>query len=353
LKNENNYYWIQPRWKFTNNNKKYVIDIYKGGDAITDKRTLNYSMEMGVISGELVKSRLPFPHDLEYEKTFYPFAILTKKRYVGNKYEFNPNKFKQDFMGIVLKRRDNAPIVKEICSGIINQLIDNRSPQGAVDYAKKCLVDMFNGKYDIKYFLQSRNLKMKDSYKDWQKIAHAYLSQKIADRDPGNAPQSGDRIEFAVIKVDNPDNKKLLQGEIIETPKEIKEKGLEIDYNFYLTNQIMNPALQFLSLVDNNAQKIFDDFIKPTIKKEKIKKVKVEKVKKIRVKKVKEPEVKHDALIQLELNKRIKYKESILLEVNQLINDINKSIAKLSEIEFNHIDIDMINNWVNTINYYK
>ncbi len=362
----NNYYWIQPRWKFTNNTKKYVIDIYKGGDAITDKRTLNYSMEMGVISGELVKSRLPFPHDLEYEKTFYPFAILTKKRYVGNKYEFDPNKFKQDFMGIVLKRRDNAPIVKEICSGIINQLIDNRSPQGAIDYAKKCLVDMFEGKYDIKYFLQSRNLKMKESYKDWQKIAHAYLSQKIAERDPGNAPQSGDRIEFAVIKVDNPDSKKLLQGEIIETPKEIKEKGLEIDYNFYLTNQIMNPALQFLSLVDNNAQKIFDDFIisKPVkVKKEKvikIKELKIKdikdkpiKVKKVRVKKVKEPEVKHDALIQLELNKKMKYKESVLSEVNQLINDINNSIDRLSEIEFDYIDIDMINNWMNTVNYYK
>ena len=69
---------------------------------------------MGIITGELVKKRLPFPHDLEYEKTYWPFLILTKKRYVGNKYEFDPNKYKQDCMGIVLKRRDNAPIVKEV-----------------------------------------------------------------------------------------------------------------------------------------------------------------------------------------------------------------------------------------------
>ena len=36
-------------------------------------------MDIGIISGELVKSRLPFPHDLEYEKTYWPFLILTKK----------------------------------------------------------------------------------------------------------------------------------------------------------------------------------------------------------------------------------------------------------------------------------
>jgi len=361
LRDGDDYYWIQPRWDFINNKKKYMIDIYKGGDSITDKRTLNYSMEMGEISGELVKSRLPFPHDLEYEKTFYPFAILTKKRYVGNKYEFDPNKFKQDFMGIVLKRRDNAPIVKEICSGIINQLIDNRSPQGAIDYAKKCLVDMFNGKYDIKYFLQSRNLKMKESYKDWQKIAHAYLSNRIAERDPGNAPQSGDRIEFAVIKVDNPDNKKLLQGDMIETPKEIKEKGLEIDYQFYLTNQIMKPALQFLKLVDDNAEEIFNDFIIIKPKKEKVVKEKVKKEKVIKapvkdkVKKAsdkKASEQVHEALKLLDAKKKEQYNKNIINEFNILIGDINNKLNELSEIEFN-IDRNQIDNLITTTIYYK
>ena len=280
------YYWLQPRWDFDENKKKiYKCDIYQGGTSIIDKRTLEYGMTMGVLSGELIKSRLPFPHDCEYEKTFWPFAILTKKRYVGNKYEFDPNKFKQDFMGIVLKRRDNAAIVKEICGGIINLLINEKDPQGAKDFTIKCLRDMFDGKYDIKYFLQSRNLKMKESYKDWKKIAHIYLGEKIAQRDPGNAPQSGDRIEFAIIKVPIPtDGKKLLQGDIIETPKYIKENNLEIDYLFYLTNQIMNPALQFLELVDKNAINIFKEFIEQNSI-PKIKKVKVIIIKKINIKK--------------------------------------------------------------------
>jgi len=256
------YYWLQPRRDY-NKNKNIIVDIYEGGNSIIDDRTLKYTIKLGQISSDLIKSILPFPHNCEYEKTYWPFVIITKKKYVGNKYENDFNKYKQDFMGIVLKRRDNAPIVKEICSGIIDNLINCRDPIGAKNYTIKCLEDMFNDKYDIKYFLQSKTLKLKESYKDWTKISHVYLADKIMKRDPGNILQSGDRIEYAIIKVNNNYNNKnkLLQGDIIETPDYIKKNNLKIDYLFYLTNQIMNPILQFLELVDKNAYSIFEKFI--------------------------------------------------------------------------------------------
>ena len=285
VKNKLNNYWIQPWWDIIDNKKIFKVKIYKNGQVILDKRTLEYSIQLGELSGELVKSRLPFPHDLEYEKTFWPFMILTKKRYVGNKYEFDSNKFKQDFMGIVLKRRDNAPIVKEICSGIIDYLINKCDPLGAKEFTEQCLENMFTGKYDIKYFLQSRTLKLKESYADWTKIAHVFLAEKIAQRDPGNKPQSGDRIEFAVVQVPDTD-KKLLQGEMIDIPSYIKQNNIPINYMFYMKNQIMNPALQFLKLVDKNAEELFIHFEKkygkPKIKKESKKNSKINAVPKIK-----------------------------------------------------------------------
>ena len=251
-------YIIQPIWDYDNNNNKIIrVKFRKGGKKIIDKRSLTLSIDIGLLSGELVKSRLPFPHDLEYEKTFWPFLILTKKRYVGNKYEFDPDSYKQDYNGIVLKRRDNAPIVKEICGGIINCLINDKDPKKAEKYTKKCLQDMFNSKYDIKYFLTSKTLKMKDSYVDWTKQAHCVLSERIAIRDPGNCPQSGDRISFAYIKIKKV-TKDTLQGDRIETPDFIKENNLDLDYELYMTNQIMKPALQFLELALPNAKDIFE-----------------------------------------------------------------------------------------------
>ena len=250
-------YFLIPYLKFNVKKQKleYYMDFRKGGKYICDKRNLDKSIELGIISGELIKSILPFPHDLEYEKTFWPYTILTKKRYVGNKYEFDRDNYKLDFMGIVLKRRDNSPIVKEICSGIINKLIKDHDPEGAYMVLENSIKKMFKGEYNIKYFLTSKSLKSKESYKDWSRIAHVVLSERIGERDPGNKPQSGDRITYAVVQVK--ERKGMLQGDRIETPEYIKEKGLKLDYYFYLTNQIETPALQFLKLAVPDAEQRF------------------------------------------------------------------------------------------------
>ena len=255
------YYWIYSRWKYINTNKKEIrIDIYEGGNAITDKRTVEYTINLGKLSGQLIKLKLEDPHDCEYEKTYWPFIILKKKKYVGNKYENNPDKFNQDSTGIVLKRRDNAPIVKELCNGVINYLINYKDVKNIKNYIQTCIQDMFDNKYNIKYFLQSRSLKSKTSYKDWTKIAHVVLADRIMKRDPGNILQSGTRLEYAVVITNSP-NKKKLQGEIIESYDYIKSNNLKIDYLFYLTNQLMNPILQFLELIDKKSINIFNEYI--------------------------------------------------------------------------------------------
>ena len=250
--------FIYPYWDISKGVKKHKVKFYNGGNPITDKRTLLLTMALGIISGETIKSRLPFPHDCEYEKTYWPFLILTKKRYFGNKYEFDSNKYKQDCMGIVLKRRDNAPIVKEICGGIINCLINERNPEQAKIFTRKCLEKMFDNQYDIKYFLTSKTLKSKESYKEWTRIAHVVLAERIGLRDPGNRPQSGDRIQYAAIQIEN-ETKDTLQGDKIETPLFIKQNNLKLDYLFYTTNQIMKPALQFLELAIPDAAEMFEE----------------------------------------------------------------------------------------------
>ena len=62
-----------------------------------------------------IKPQLAPPHNLEYEKTMFPLLLLSKKRYVGLLYEDNADaKPKQKSMGIALKRRDYAAIVKQV-----------------------------------------------------------------------------------------------------------------------------------------------------------------------------------------------------------------------------------------------
>jgi hypothetical protein len=214
------------------------------GVAIRGKEALEITIELAQEAGHLASSFLKSPHDLEYEKTFMPFCLLSKKRYVGMLYETDPNKCKRKEMGIVLKRRDNAPIVKDIYGGIIDILMKQQNIQQSIDFLKGCLQNIVDEKYPIDKLIISKSLR--SGYKNPNAIAHKVLADRITARDPGNKPSSGDRIPFVYIHTSN---KKALQGDKIETPTYIQENHLKIDYSFYITNQIMKPVQQVFALV--------------------------------------------------------------------------------------------------------
>ena len=274
------------------------------GEPIRGKKALDITIELAQEAGHLASSFLKGPHDLEYEKTFMPFCLLSKKRYVGMLYETDSTKCKRKEMGIVLKRRDNAPIVKDVYGGIIDILMKEKDIQKSIAFLKSCLRDIVEEKYPIEKLIITKSLR--SGYKNPQQIAHKVLADRIMERDPGNKIGSGDRIPFVYIKhpsleplaesdpepepiveIQNnppepePDQEleqgvkkgrgrkkapakpkpapkpkkvkvpkiKLLQGDKIETPKYIAEKNLKIDYGFYITNQIMKPVQQVFALV--------------------------------------------------------------------------------------------------------
>jgi DNA polymerase elongation subunit (family B) len=220
------------------------------GKPIRGKDALEITIELAQEAGEIAASFLKAPHDFEYEKTFMPFCLLSKKRYVGMLYETDPNKCKRKEMGIVLKRRDNAPIVKDVYGGIIDILMKKQNIQDAVQFLKNCLQNVVDEKYPIEKLIITKSLR--SGYKNPKGIAHKVLADRITARDPGNKPGPGDRIPFAYIVVPG---KKVLQGEKIETPSFIAENKLKIDYSFYITNQIMKPVQQLFALV---LEKIWD-----------------------------------------------------------------------------------------------
>ena len=137
-------------------------------------------------------------------------------------YELDANKCKRKEMGIVLKRRDNAPIVKDVYGGIIDILMKKQCIPTAIDFLKNCLQKVVDEQYPMDKLIISKSLR--SGYKNPKSIAHKVLADRITARDPGNKPSSGDRISFAYIVVPG----KKLQGEKIETPTFILENKLVV-----------------------------------------------------------------------------------------------------------------------------
>ncbi len=213
----------------------------RGKDAL--EITIEFAKEVGHLATKFLKS----PHAWVYEKTLMPFCLLSKKRYIGMLYEDKPEKPKRKSMGIVLKRRDNAPIVKDIYGGVIDILMKEQNVEMAIKFLKTSLQNLVEEKVPMDKLIITKSLR--SGYKNPAQIAHKVLADRMGKRDPGNKPNIGDRIPFVYIQ--NPD-KKALQGERIEHPDYIVANKIKPNYAFYITNQIMKPIQQVFALVLEN-----------------------------------------------------------------------------------------------------
>ena len=270
------------------------------GKILEGKEALQYCIDCGIKAGKwITKNMLTKPQDLEYEKTFFPFILISKKRYTGDKYEYSSEKLKErTSMGIVMKRRDNAAIVKYVFGNIIEIIMNQRSIDLAMEWLRNILQKITQGKMDDSMFIISKSLSA--YYKNPDGIAHKVLADRMAERNPGDKPKPNDRIPFMYRVVDEtpiitgykkafqkvedgkfkngrikykkievkgePKFKKrnILQGDRIEHPDFIRENKIQIDYPFYISNQIMNPVKQVLDLEKDETitQSLFDEFIK-------------------------------------------------------------------------------------------
>ena len=228
----------------------------------TEKEVLQEAINLGIEYGERITQAIGvYPHELEYEKTFCPLILMSKKRYVGKLYEFDVNKFKRKSMGDASKRRDYAPIVKTIYNGMVDILLNELDEEKAVTFILKETEKLLNGEQPKSDFVISKTLKAK--YKNRESIGHAVLADRMKVRDPGNAPQVNDRVPFVYVECFDKGKK---VGDNMENPEYAEQNSIKIDYLYYLERQIMNPVCQILDILVANSKELFSDAIKQELR---------------------------------------------------------------------------------------
>lgn len=254
---------------YVENNHETAVCVYGDTDSIfidfkidpegkTEKEILQESIDLGIVYGNKITEAIgEHPHELEYEKTFCPLILMSKKRYIGNLYELDVNSYYRKSMGDASKRRDYAPIVKTIYNGMAEILLNEKDENKAVKFVMQTVQDMMNGEIEHVEFIISKTLRA--VYKKRTTIAHAVLADRIKERDPGNAPQANDRVPYIYIPCFN---KKRIVGENIEDPDYILANKIKIDYLYYLEHQIMSPVCQILDILVEHSKNLFSGIIK-------------------------------------------------------------------------------------------
>ena len=216
--------------------------IYGDTDSVMIKfgvTSLKEAMDLGKEAASFISDTFVKPIKLEFEKCYFPYLLINKKRYAGL-YFTNPDKYdKMDCKGLETVRRDNSPLVSNLINVCLQKLLIDRDPDGAVNYSKQTISDLLCNRIDIAQLVITKELSKTD--KEYVgKQSHVELAAKMRKRDPGSAPQLGDRVPFVIVA----GSKGQATYEKAEDPVYVLDNNLPIDHKYYLENQISKPLVR-------------------------------------------------------------------------------------------------------------
>ncbi|KAJ7623462.1 DNA polymerase family B-domain-containing protein [Roridomyces roridus] len=194
-------------------------------------------MALGSEAAELVTAKFVKPIKLEFEKVYFPYLLISKKRYAGL-YWTRPDKYdKMDTKGIETVRRDNCRLVSTVIETCLHKMLINRDVKGAEEYTKQTISDLLQNKVDMSQLVITKALAKSDYA---AKQAHVELAERMRKRDAGSAPALGDRVAYVIIK----GMKGAAAYEKSEDPLYVLENNVPIDTKYYLDNQLSKPLMR-------------------------------------------------------------------------------------------------------------
>ena len=250
---------------------------------------------------------------MEFEKVYLPLVIQKKKNYIGLKYEMDDQRWKIDYKGIAVKRRNYCPLVKDVFWSVIYPALGvekdskgkfqkvtwnlSESPDRAIDALRDSLHILETGGVNLDDLVISASLKSTYKGKDCGEclgkkkvgcgcrgrgrdcmvchgtgvrscgtcgglgtivnLPHVQLAKRMQQRDEGSEPKSGQRFGFVIVNEEGRSDDLHAKS---EDPRYAREMGLDPDYIFYLEQQIKKPLMKFLTLVgrEKEAEAVFE-----------------------------------------------------------------------------------------------
>jgi DNA polymerase delta subunit 1 len=119
---------------------------------------IQHAMDAAIDAANHVNETFIRPIKLEFEKVYYPYLLMNKKRYAALLWT-NPSKFdKMDCKGIETVRRDNCGLVRTVIDASLRMILVERAPERAVEFVKSSVRDLLMGRVDISELIITKAL---------------------------------------------------------------------------------------------------------------------------------------------------------------------------------------------------
>ena len=125
---------VEKKYNIANGYSHDAQVIYGDTDSVMVKfgtKDLAEAMKMGEEASQFVSSKFVKPIKLEFEKVYFPYLLINKKRYAGLYWTKTEAYDKMDTKGIETVRRDNCLLVQTVIEKVLRMILIDRDVDGA------------------------------------------------------------------------------------------------------------------------------------------------------------------------------------------------------------------------------
>ena len=187
---------ILTKFKIENGYEYNSQVIYGDTDSVMIKfgvTQLEQAMKLGKEAAEFVSSHFKKPIKIEFEKIYFPYLLMKKKKYAGLIWTKLEKYDKIDTKGLEAVRRDNCELVRDLVETILKKILLDRSVDDAIQYCKGIISDLLQNKIDISLLVisksLSKNAKVEENPGDNNQTKDTKASNKMKNADKKNTYQ--------------------------------------------------------------------------------------------------------------------------------------------------------------------
>ena len=243
-----------PRWK--------ARVVYGDTDSLfvlLQGRSKEEAFQIGREIAHEVTQANPKPVKLQLEKVYLPCMLLSKKRYVGYKYE-SPDQTKPslDAKGIEMVRRDGCPAVVKTMESVIRILFETRDLSLIRTYLDRQWSKVWSGRVSLQDFIFAKEVRLGN-------YTHpplgAVLSHRLMACDLRATPLHGERVPYVIV--DGEPHSRLVDRVQHPLAVILRPDMFRLGAVYYIEVVINRPLQRLLELVGVDLTQWYTQWSKP------------------------------------------------------------------------------------------
>ncbi|KAJ1651776.1 DNA polymerase zeta [Dispira simplex] len=158
------------------------------------------AFELGQEMANVITQQNPAPVKLKMEKVYHPCVLLTKKRYVGFKYE-SPEQTHPEYegKGIETVRRDNCSLVQKVMKQCLTLLFTDPNLAIVRQYLYHEWDRVLQNRWPLRDFIFAKEVRLSKYKITGLPPPGAIVALKQMAKDPRREPLYGERVPYVVV----------------------------------------------------------------------------------------------------------------------------------------------------------